>query len=184
MIQQFVNGTSLSCLLNGHIESERFPEPFRLQKDIQYCVTYEEYIKYVSSLTDGVFVRLMTDWKLLRNMAETEQMPLYSCFLADMAFAQMKELHFAETLHKQASVIVPVADCKPTACSSLVKMHLTRATSRKAFLLAYCRNVCGLFIPDKPQACNQSQFDLAVVIYYISQELRFTGNEMSLMYDL
>lgn len=184
MIQQFVKANQLSCLMDVNIVSERFPEPFRLQPNVQYCVTYEEYINYVMSLRADSTVKLTQRITTLVDMAQAEQMELYNCFLECMAVAIMKELHFAETYNCAGSVIIPVADTNPSLCSDLLSLHWKGASEQAPVFVQFCRKFCGYYIPTKFNPKNEHLFRLAMVLFRISKLLKFKGSELNLVYDL
>lgn len=181
MFKQYAGVESLSCLLNEDKDFEPLPEPFRMQMHVIFHVTYSEYIKYVLSLTPDTDVKLIADIGLLRNLAATGSPQLYKYFLADMAFAILKEVYFAETYKMQATVILPA------------KLDVSKKTLLSEFVTRYneCRyvqnelliymNEKGFGIPKRIQACNERALQTAVILFCLSKQN--SEEELNLEYD-
>ena len=109
MIDAFVKADSLSCLFHRDIASEVLPEPFRMQRDVSFHVTYSEYFSYIISLPSDSPIILSAPLQLLKELALVGNPELLRYYYLDMAFAQAKEVFFAEFFGKDASCIVPTS---------------------------------------------------------------------------
>lgn len=182
MLEQLVQANSLSCLMNEDCTVEQIPEPFRMQGQISFRVTYSEYSNYILSLPMNSDVILMSDNSLLRNLASSGSPKLYSCFLKDLAFAICKELWYAECYNKDASVILPTAFngndiklsdylqyysvCNGVELELVNKVHAAGYTSLKV-----------------KREHNISLFKMAVILYHMSK-IPTVVKEVNLVYDL
>lgn len=182
MIEQYVQANSLSCLLNEDRMVEIIPEPFRMQGSVSFRVTYSEYINYILSLPMDSGIKLMSDFPYLRNLASTHNPKLYSCFLKDLAFAICKEIWFAESYRKDASIILPASfNNKPARVSECITSY------------SYCREVepellykvesVGFGLQKVKREQNVHLLQLAVILYSIAKA-PVVLEEVNLVYDL
>lgn len=182
MIEQNVRANSLSCLLNADSSIEIIPEPFRMQGNVLFRVTYSEYSNYILSLQQDTDIILMSEVSYLRNLASTCNPKLYSCFLKDIAFAICKEISFAERYNKDATVILPSA-----------YNHNTMLLSKCLASYEYCRHVeqellnrlqtAGFGLTKVKRVQNTRLFQLAVILYSLSK-VPNEVKEVNLVYDL
>lgn len=180
MVQQFVKASQLSCLMNGNVGAERYPEPFRMQADVAFYVTYSEYISYISLLTESDGISLMTPIEELVYKAMTNQPDLYKHFLWDLSFAMVKEISFAEQYRRPATLILPESENNPVKMRYLVDMHFSNCNAAKELLLTKC-NQKGFPIQYEVSAQNRLYFQTAIVLYYLSMVLhRF--DELNVVY--
>lgn len=173
----------LSCLLNGNMQLEQYPEPFRMQKGVLFRIAYSEYISYILSLPKESPVILMNDKDYLSTLATTDQPILYRFFLQDVAFAILKELHFAEIYKRDATAILP-GDYSSGVCYSLKDfIDLFEFCSQSQTELREKAEARRLLLPEKISNANNALYRAAVVLYNISLS---KGNidEIQLVYDL
>lgn len=116
-----VTADSLTCLFD-RCEAEIVPEPFRLQSDTVFSVAYSEYINYVSDLDATANIQLSAPIIELKRLVTQATKQLYSQYLADLAFANIKEVYFAEEYNADGSLILPVSyESKPIALDFFVQ---------------------------------------------------------------
>ena len=99
----------MSVLFDSRFGIECMPEPFRLQADLLIGVSFPEYCKFVNSLSIDSGVQLITGTQQTVNLRETNVDALYVTFLRNMAFAILKEIHFAECALTEATMLLPVS---------------------------------------------------------------------------
>lgn len=182
MIEQFVKANCLSCLLNENSNVELIPEPFRMQGTVSFRVTYQEYTRYILSLTNRTGIILMADFEYLKELASSQNPRLYTCFLNDMSFAIIKEVWFAERYKKKASVILPASlDSKPWSVSDVLKYYQVSGNAE----LLLCQKVTSRGFELKPPKIEQNKnlFKLAVILFYMAS-VSTNPREIDLVYDL
>ncbi len=182
MIEQFVKANCLSCLFNEDRRVELIPEPFRMQGVVSFRVTYQEYIRYILTLTRTTGIVLAADVEYLRELASSKNPKLYSSFLKDMAFAVLKEVWFAERYNKDASIILPATlDSEPSNVSDLLEFYQYCGESER--VLAVMMENAGFehSIPRRSQ--NLNLYKLGVLLHYTSNS-SVTLKELNLVYDL
>ena len=182
MLQLYAKADNLSCLINTDSSIELLPEPFRMQSNVLFKVTYSEYVSFVLSLTLESRVKLMTPTDVLLNMARTKQPKLYNCFLTDMAFAMLKEIMFAEHYSERATVIVPASyNRSNVVVSDMLKLSDKCLSAqidlvRKMYALGYA-------YPKEVSAKNADLFRVAVVLYSMALSDK-PVEEINVVYDL
>lgn len=182
MITEWVKANSLTCLLNEDPNIELLPEPFRLQRNVSFCVPYSEYSKYILSLRDSDKVQLMTSLSVLRDLASSGSPLLFKYFLKDIAFAICKELFYAAAWHKDASIILPTSsDATTVPTSQLLQLYPTAA--QYEYELCTKMNDSGYKVSTKLSGHNLQMFQIAVVLYHLSYQFT-TQRQVSLVYDL
>lgn len=180
MIEQCVSSKSLSCLLNANKAAERLPEPFRMQSSVSFRITYSEYYNYMLSPDADVIAHPYTTSSYLRSLAMTQNPKLYRYFLADVAFAICKELHFAELYDADATVILP---------ASFSGTNVPLGTCLECYEIANCVedelfalvNNTGYYINSIKRAHNIKLWKLAVYLFYLSKVYTL-GKEVNLVY--
>lgn len=108
-----VNESSLAAILVAIRELEEYPEEFRLQKDVNFIVTFKNYMKFIDKeLNVGNYLSLPVNVlkKQIRNyqtnsQSERELSFVKRAFFFDMALAVCKELYFAEKVDRPVSNI-------------------------------------------------------------------------------
>lgn len=182
MLQQYAKAENLSCLLNTDKELELIPEPFRMQRNVLFKVTYSEYVTYVLSLRLEPHVKLMTDSAVLINMAHTKQPKLYNHFLQDMSFALMKEIFFAEHFGKKGTIIMPASyNDKSVLASNMVSMYPQCLQASNQLVSKFTS--LGYIFPKVVSVNNSDLFKIAVVLYHLSLSEN-PVEEMNVVYDL
>lgn len=180
MYKQYAEVNNLSCLLNEDKDVEILPEPFRMQKEVIFHVTYSEYKKYILSLASDTEVKLMTDITVLQTMAMQDQPRLYQCFLKDVAFAILKELYFAELYKKPATTILPASSNGNSMKLSQFVQNYNNCCQVQSELLIYMNSI-GFGIPKRITTQNVRALQTAVILFYLSKQ--DTVKEMNLVYD-
>ena len=182
MVEQNVQANSLSCLLNADSSVELIPEPFRMQKNVIFRVTYSEYSNYILSLQQNTNIILANDVAYLRSLASTGNPKLYACFLQDLAFAICKEISFAERYKRDATVILPSAynrnDILLTQC-----LIISHSCSDAEIELRHRIHQAGFGLTKVEKARNVQLFNVAVVLYSLSK-VQTAMKEVNLVYDL
>lgn len=182
MITERVKYDAMTCIISEDPTLELLPEPFRMQGGISFCVPYNEYKRYILTLEDDCDAKLMTDVKILQRLAEQSSPILFRCFLKDMAYAICKEIFYASTRDKEASVIIPVADDATVLyASNLVNLY-SFAKEHESDLQRVMRQT-GYELPDGLSEHNSELYKLAVVLYHLSYQSTMNGF-ISLVYDL
>lgn len=182
MLQLYAKADNLSCLINTDSTIETIPEPFRMQSNVLFKVTYSEYVSFVLSLSLEDKVKLMTPTDVLLNMARTKQPKLYNCFLQDIAFAILKEIMFAEHYSSKATVIVPASyNNRNVVVSYMLKLSAQCLSSQTELM----RNMyqLGYAYPKEVSAKNADLFRVAVVLYHMSLSSN-PVEEINVVYDL
>lgn len=182
MLQQYAKAENLSCLLNMNRELETIPEPFRMQNNVIFKVTYSEYTDYVLSLKFESQVKLLTDSSVLINMAHTKQPKLYNHFLQDMAMAIMKEVYFAEMCRKGGTVLLPVSFNNRNVLVSNMLTMFNQCAASSSLLVSHFQSF-GYMFPKVVSERNGHLFKLAVVLYHLSLSPK-PVEEMNFVYDL
>lgn len=182
MVQQYAKASNMSCLLSANKESEQYPEPFRMQPNVIFHVPYSEYKSYVLSLQSEMGVRLMTDLKVLSDMATADNPRLYNCFLMDVAFAIIKELSYAEVFKRPASIILPASFNDNDVSLNTFLRAYEYSTGAQSQLVKICRSR-KYILPDRISEQNANMFKLAVVLYNIAVN-GSQVKEMNLVYDV
>ena len=182
MLQLYAKAENLSCLINTDSSIELIPEPFRMQPDVLFKVTYSEYVNFVLSLSLDSQVKLMTPTDVLLNMARTKQPKLYNCFLSDMAFAMLKEIMFAEHYREKATVIVPASyNRQNVGITDMLKMS-PQCVSAQTDIIKRMKAM-GYAYPKEVSAKNSDLFRMAIVLYHIALSDR-PVEEINVVYDL
>ena len=182
MLQLYAKADNLSCLVNTDSSIELIPEPFRMQSNVLFKVTYSEYVNFVLSLTLDSKVKLMTPTSVLLNMARTKQPKLYNCFLRDMAFAMLKEIMFAEHYKERATVIIPASyNRRNVVVSDMLKLSDQCVTAQVD--LVRQMKLLGYAYPKEISAKNADLFRMAVVLYHMALSER-PVEEINVVYDL
>lgn len=182
MTEQFVTANCLTCLLNQSREAEVYPEPFRMQPELMFRVSFSEYVKYVLATPLDTDVVLMSDITYLHNLASVRSPKLYSCFLADMAFAIGKEIFYAECFKRDASIIVPASVKKDSVswdireCSSMLSIIYACDTSLRTSLTK-----AGFDLPTKFSEHNQMLYQVALYLLWLCGQ-GYSGHEVNLVY--
>lgn len=182
MKQTYAKASNLSCLLSANKESEVIPEPFRMQPDVIFKVTYSEYINYVLSLSTMLNVCLMSDVKVLSDMATVGNPKLYNSFLADVAFAIVKELYFASVCRRTASIILPASFNDNNVGIRQVIGAYADCVVAKAEFMRKCKSR-GYELPTELSGQNAVLYQLAVVMYNWSMK-QTVVKEVNLEYDV
>lgn len=182
MLEQYAKATNLSCLLNADKEMELIPEPFRMQRNVIFRVTYSEYINYVLSLAKNNRIKLLSNTGSLVDLALTGHPLLYNHFLEDMAFAIIKELYFAEFYRKRATVILPAAFNQHNINLSSLLGSYPYCVGVQNELLFKCAQL-GFNLPKNISEVNLFLYKTAVILYSLSKNSNAV-EEVNLVYDL
>lgn len=183
MISTLVNAAGLSCLLHRDYACERVPEPFRMQKDVSFYVTYSAYVNYIIALPSDTLVKLSAPVSQLKELALTSNRQLISFFLQDIAFAILKEVFYAERYNSDASKILPFSyagiEIKATDLLCAYAAHYSpyREVLGRQLLDAgfvFTREVTGL---------NAKLYSMAVSLYGYALSSKHY-DEVNLVYDL
>lgn len=173
----------LSCLLSGNMGYELYPEPFRMQQGMLFRVAYSEYINFILSLPKESPVVLMNNRDYLTSLATTDQPILYKFFLQDIAFAILKELHFAEMYKVAATAILPGDYDSGVQWKLSDFIQLFQYCVESQAKLREQAEARRLLIPAKISKVNESLYQTAVVLYNISLS-NGDIDEIQLVYDL
>lgn len=181
MLKQFVDASSLSCILNEDYDSEPIPEPFRMQRAVSFHVTYSEYINYLLSLQQDSGIVLVRDIKTLRNLAMEKNQNLYKYFLQDVAFGILKELSYAEQYARPATIILPASlngnNVDAELCLAAFEHYKDFTAECKARVLQ-----AGFKLPKTYRDENISLFKLAIVLYAFGK-VSVSSKEVNIVYD-
>ena len=182
MLEQYASAEYLSCLINSVKDLEHLPEPFRMQDDVTFRVTPSAYTEFVLTLTPSSGVRLMTQLDVLQQLASVGSPKLYNCFLADMAFAIVKEISYAEQFHKRATIILPTSqNANVVPVSHLSNVYTTVKAEDENALRSYA--ICsGFNLPYQVSDLNIDLYKTAVVLYSLSR-CPTAVKEVNLLYD-
>lgn len=182
MLQLYAKADNLSCLINTDSSIELIPEPFRMQSNVLFKVTYSEYVNFILSLTLDSKVKLMTPTDTLLNMARTKQPKLYNCFLGDMAFAMLKEIMFAEHYKERATVIIPASyNRRNVVVSDMLKISNNCVTAQADIVRKM--KTFGYAYPKEVSSKNADLFRMAIVLYHMALSER-PVEEINVVYDL
>ena len=119
-----VMSDNLAPILLLDKEMEETPEPFRMQKNVLLIVSFSEYLKFIDNYLDKVDYLSTPTSMLKQYIMHNDTTRLYSSFLADMAYAVAKELHYAEKYKKSATMLVhDVSDAKVNSLSDIENMY-------------------------------------------------------------
>jgi len=181
MIIQYAPANSLACLFSYAKKCEELPEPFRMQRSVSFRVLYDNYADFVLSLPEDTMVELATSIPDIQRAIAQGGFLSYSFFLKDMAFAIMKELHFAERYKRLSTIILPAAfGVESTPISAFAaKYNLT--TGAEGSLLRAVREK-GFVVKTPVTSGNRILYNTAVVLYFISQNTVRT--QIDLNYDI
>lgn len=105
-----VSASSFSVLFDTNVQTERVPEPFRLQEGLVLGIPYSEYISYVHSLSQDSAIELYPSTRYVLNQMSAQSINNYRCYLMNVAYAICKELHFASIYSSQPTLIIPTSD--------------------------------------------------------------------------
>lgn len=182
MLQENVTAKSLTCILNRDITIEPIPEPFRMQSEISFHVTYSEYINYILSLPQDTPVVLCKPVTLLKQLSNTSKYKLYGYYLQDIAFAICKEVYYAERHSKDASVILPASynSSRLTVADYVQNYELCRSVENELFTEVHA---AGIIIPKVKRERNLTLLKLAVCLYYVSKA-QGKVKEVNLVYNM
>ena len=182
MLEQYATAECLSCLVNSYKELEILPEPFRMQGNVAFRVTPSAYTEFILTLTPESGVRLMTQLDVLKRLASIGSPKLYNCFLADMAFAIVKEISYAELFNRHATLILPTSqNANNVQVSYLTEMYSLLNPEVESEL----RTKVILFGFELPMVVSDNNIDLyktAVVLYSLSK-CNTAVSEVNLLYD-
>lgn len=182
MIQLYAKAENLSCLINNDNRIETIPEPFRMQPDVLFKVTYSEYITFVLSLTLDSKVKLMTPTDVLLNMARTNQPKLYNHFLRDVSFAILKEVMFAEHYKRRGTVIIPASYNNQNVTVTNMLAMFAKCTDAQRELVRHVIQL-GYAFPQEVSHLNADLFKTSVVLYHLSLSAN-PVEEMNVVYDI
>lgn len=182
MIEQYASSSCLSCLVNSVKELEHLPEPFRMQHNVTFRVTLSTYTEFILSITPNTGVRLMTQLGTLQQLASVRSPRLYNYFLADISFAILKEISYAENYDRYATVILPTAqNAKNVAVSYLMDMYNSVSYGVEDELRRFVL-MCGYTLPIKVSTRNTDLYRTAIVLYNLSK-CTTAVKEVNLLYD-
>lgn len=182
MIQQKVNADCLTTVLNQDWDKEHFPEPFRLQPNVSFLITYSEYTNYLLSLVKTSDIKLSRRLDLLIDLVTVNSPALYKFYLEDLAFAMAKEVWYAETFKGEGSIILPFSTHGiEHKISNYIKF--AGQCSKYGDVLR-SRLQAANFIGFKTEnAHNSNLFKAATVLMYYAVEVPLV-KEINLVYDL
>lgn len=182
MLEQYATADCLSCLVNSYKELEVLPEPFRMQGTVVFRVTPSAYTEFILTLSHDSGVRLMTQLDVLKRLASIGSPKLYNCFLADMAFAIVKEISYAELFSRHATLILPTSqNANNVQVSHLVEMYSLLNPEVESELRTRVVNY-GFELPMVVSNNNVDLYKTAVVLYSLSKS-HLAVNEVNLLYD-
>lgn len=182
MINTLVSADCLSCLFHRDFSCERIPEPFRMQKDVSFHVTYSAYINYIISLPAKSYIKLSAPVDKLKELAITASNELISYYLQDVAFAIAKEVFYAELYSAEASKILPTSyDGNDVKANSLLTAY-NHFASYDAVLRSQLSNA-GFMFTKNISSLNDKLFKVAVSLYGYAVSNKW-GKEVNLVYDL
>lgn len=183
MVEQLVPRYSMSVLFSQDRDLERLPEPFRLQgNNVMFSIDYSEYVRYIQTLDETKYVKLMTDMQRLRELAVNNNSKLYNCYLADCAFAICKEVAFSEEYNKPATVILPVAyGVKGLPLQQFASLYDGSLVGERDLLDAVARG--GFRLSTTHSDRNLLLLKTAVVLNHWSRVRKSTSPNISITYD-
>lgn len=182
MYVEYAKADCLSCLINTNRDMEHRPEPFRMQRNVHFCVTYSEYVDYILSAANSKGVTLLSDINVTTKLALINHPRLFNYFLLDMAFAIIKELYFAEFYKKKATVILPASTNNENVGLSTLLSTYDFYVSKAPEFAVKCASV-GFDIPKSVSTQNWDLYRLAIVLYGLSQQDRVV-EEVNLVCDV
>lgn len=182
MLEQYAKANNLSCLLNAERDIERLPEPFRMQRNVIFRVTYSEYINFVLSLAKNQNIKLLSNTGNILDLVMCEHPKLYNHFLQDMAFAIVKELFFAEHYKRRATIILPASFNQQNVMLSTILGAYPTCSGVRVEFLSRCAEM-GYPLPHNISDTNLFLYKTAVVLYSLSKNEKAV-EEVNFVYDL
>lgn len=159
---------AMTAILQQSRSQELFPEPFRLQENTAFLVSFDVYIEYVKSLSDDSPVQLTYGIPYLRTLVASSNTRMYSAFLADMAFAICKEISFSEEWYKPSSLILPTdSRSTPRTVSDFAQMYSSALVCEEELFDRI--NRFGYKLKRKLTERNTQLFHMAVLLYHLSK---------------
>lgn len=182
MVEQYASADCLSCLLNSYKQLEVLPEPFRMQDKVAFRVTPSAYTEFILTLGPSSSVRLMTQLGVLKRLASIGSPKLYNCFLADIAFAILKEISYAEVFNKYATVILPTSRTSKNVCTSYLSEVYSALNVEVENELRERVRSFGFELPMVVSTNNIDLYKSAVVLYSLSK-CDTAVSEVNVLYD-
>lgn len=158
----------LAPLLVLDKEMEPIPDPFRMQKNVAFIVSFSEYVKFID-YSLGRVDYLATPTRLLKSYrAKHDNDSLYAAYLRDIAFSVAKELHYAETYKKEAAMIVHekygAEEIPYTDIERMFKdTHALTENRLRSYMSSH-----NFPLPISFRDCNQSYWQYANVLLFFS----------------
>lgn len=100
-----VEADRLAALMVLDRNLEPVPEPFRMQPEVELVINFDEYLKFIESLSSNCQLLYFTADALHKAINTRNDQSLLRAFYVDMALAVSKELFFAEYTGKGSTVI-------------------------------------------------------------------------------
>lgn len=174
--------TDVLCLVDLNLDNELVPEPFRMQESLCVKVTTDAYTDFILRLPDTLGSMLLPI-----NVAEVKRYAclhsqlLYNSFLSCMAFAIVKELHFAEKYKRVCTTILPASLTAPNANVRAIIDTLGSYLDRHVSSILDLSRRAGLVVPESP--CfehNVLMLRFAAYLYNISRNKGIPENNFTL----
>lgn len=182
MLEQYATADCLSCIFNSYRDLETLPEPFRMQDKVTFRVTPSAYTDFILTLTPHSGVRLMTQLNVLQALASADSPRLYNCFLADMAFAILKEISFAEQYKRFATLILPTAQGASNVYVSSLRENYDYVNLVAMNEMRKILDNSGFWLPTEVSKRNIDLYKAAMVLYTISKAPTAVS-KVNLLYD-
>lgn len=149
-----VDADSLASIFVLDKELEPVPEPFRLQPDVLFVVSFEHYRKFVKNIPESRNILHYATSVLHQRMEEGNETALLKAFYTDMALAVCKELHYAEEYRAGAS-------CIRHAFPTLLAEKRIHVTGEIPAILSMLAQKKGFPLPGTFRNQNQKHWDYA-----------------------
>lgn len=159
-----VEADRLATLLVMDASLEPRPAPIRLQPEVTVVINFEEYLRFVQLLPAGSAFLNSSIEKMQQCIRAHEERSLLKAFYVDMALAVGKELYFAETFHKGATVIRH----EFYSCRTIKKIA---SDPDGAFLLGYLLKTKGFPLPAIVSEVNRLHWDYACMLIQEASKL-------------
>ena len=182
MIDVYVTADSLSCLFHRDAYCESIPEPFRMQENVSFHVTYSEYVNYIVDMPDNSLVKLSESVRHLKELAASSSDALLKYFMLDMAFAIAKEVCYADSFKKKASVIVPYS-YSGTVLQAQNLLTAYNYYSKFEGGLREALRSAGFNVSKNVSDLNSNLYKIAVSLYGFALSRQHL-DEVNLVYDI
>lgn len=164
-----VNTTEMSCILLMCKDLEKLPEPFRMQDNVTFLVSYQKYCDYLLTLRPRVDDYLCRPIEDLQKLVRDSSPILFNRFLEDMSYAIMRELHFSQAFAGKPTMLLPKSNNAMTMTIDECNVNFQHAYKEEKWLLTtMARNEYPVSVQNLSQGKSLMMYRLAVSLYYLS----------------